>query len=128
AWPPADELVEWFLAGHQALVDALEAAPADLQCWSFFAAPSPLAFWARRQAHETGIHRVDAERSVVGGEVTPFPADFASDGVDEVLTCFITRGRGKLVADPPQVVAVRPTDPDVGPAWPITIGPPGRTT
>ena len=29
-----------------------------------FPAPSPLAFWARRQAHETGIHRVDAESAV----------------------------------------------------------------
>jgi len=40
---------------------ALSAAPPDLRCWTFLPAPSPLAMWARRQAHETTVHRVDAE-------------------------------------------------------------------
>jgi len=39
----------------------LASAPPDLDCLTFLAAPSPLAMWARRQAHETAIHRVDAE-------------------------------------------------------------------
>ena len=43
------------------LVAALAAAPDDLECWTFLPAPSPRAMWARRQAHETAIHRVDAE-------------------------------------------------------------------
>ncbi|MBO0814565.1 MAG: maleylpyruvate isomerase N-terminal domain-containing protein, partial [Actinobacteria bacterium] len=61
---PADaELLGWFCEGHAALVRALNAAAPDLNCWAFLAAPSPLAFWARRQAHETAIHRVDAERA-----------------------------------------------------------------
>jgi len=61
---PADaELPEWFREGHAALVRALGAAGPDTNCWAFLAAPSPLAFWARRQAHETAIHRVDAERA-----------------------------------------------------------------
>ena len=32
-----------------------------MRCFAFLPAPSPLAFWARRQAHETGIHRADVE-------------------------------------------------------------------
>src|SRR5262245_52811149 len=50
-WPADDSLVAWFRAGHAELVRALRAAPADLECFSFLPAPSPLAFWARRQAH-----------------------------------------------------------------------------
>src|SRR5262252_200991 len=61
---PADaQLPGWFCEGHAALVRALVAAPPDLECWTFLAAPSPLAFWARRQAHETAVHRVDAEQA-----------------------------------------------------------------
>src|SRR5688572_5853902 len=40
--PRDDELLAWFRAGHVALVDALAAADADLQCWTFLPAPSPL--------------------------------------------------------------------------------------
>src|SRR6516225_3037280 len=61
---PADaQLPGWFCEGHAALVRALDAAPPDLECWTFLPPPSPLAFWARRQAHETAIHRVDAEQA-----------------------------------------------------------------
>jgi MDMPI C-terminal domain len=53
------------------------------------AAPSPLAFWARRQAHETAIHRADAD---IAAAVTPaYPAEFAADGIDELITGFGAR-------------------------------------
>lgn len=65
-----EELLAWFREGHGRLVDTLSAAPPDVECWSFLPAPSPLAFWARRQAHETTVHRVDAE-SALGGEGAP---------------------------------------------------------
>ena len=61
SWPPDAELAAGSRQGCAALADALAAAPADLECWTFLRAPSPLAMWARRQAHETAIHRVDAE-------------------------------------------------------------------
>src|SRR4051812_34787055 len=52
ATPPADpELLEWFREGHAELVKTLHGAGDDLQCWAFLPAPSPRAFWARRQAH-----------------------------------------------------------------------------
>jgi len=86
-------------------VRALGAAPPDLECWTFLAAPSPLAFWARRQAHETAVHRVDAEQAAsaagqaasTAGPVPPgngaaFEPAFAADGVDELLMGFLARG------------------------------------
>ncbi len=60
-WPADTELVDWFRAGHTTLLQTLRDADPDLECWSFFAAPTPVAFWARRQAHETAIHRADAQ-------------------------------------------------------------------
>jgi uncharacterized protein (TIGR03083 family) len=87
---PEDEaLVRWFREGHAALVRTLGEADPDLDCWAFLSAPSPLAFWARRQAHETAIHRVDAEQATAG--TTEFGPSFAADGVDELIMGFLAR-------------------------------------
>jgi uncharacterized protein (TIGR03083 family) len=124
---PADAaLTDWFRHGHEALVAVLSQADPELACWTFLSAPSPLAMWARRQAHETAIHRVDAELAA-GGPISPVPAVSAADGVDELLTCFATRRGGRLNADPPRRLLAQCTD-AVG-AWLVEIGPDGvRTT
>jgi uncharacterized protein (TIGR03083 family) len=109
SWPPDAALLAWFEEGHAALVAALSHADPALTCWTFLAAPSPLAMWARRQAHETAVHRVDAELAA-GRAPTPLSAPFAADGVDELLTCFITRPGGRLRADPARSLRVRCTD------------------
>lgn len=122
---PADaQLLEWFREGHAQLVDALNRAPADLECWSFLPAPSPLAFWARRQAHETAIHRADAESA--GGKHLDVDPTFAVDGIDELLLGFHSRKRGKLVADPALTLGIRTTDANADDAWTVVIGPEGR--
>jgi uncharacterized protein (TIGR03083 family) len=95
---PGDaELPGWFREGHAALVRALSQAPPDLDSWAFLAAPSPLAFWARRQAHETAIHRVDAEQAAGRASASAFEPAFAADGVDELIMGFLARSirRGK---------------------------------
>ena len=46
-----------------------------------------VGFWARRMAHETAIHRLDAE--LAAGDVTPVDWQLAEDGVDEVLRRFL---------------------------------------
>ena len=89
---PGDaELPGWFREGHAALVRALSEAPPDLDCWAFLAAPSPLAFWARRQAHETAIHRVDAEQAAGRTSSSAVEPAFAADGVDELIMGFLAR-------------------------------------
>lgn len=117
--PDDSVLIEWFVAGHAALVQALRTADPDLACWTFLPAPSPLAFWARRQAHETGIHRVDAESP--GDCITPFPPAFAADGIDELLYCFVTRPSESLRAAAERTVQLHATD--VGRSWLVHIGP-----
>ena len=57
------------------------ADPTD-EAWTW-SQDHTVAFIYRRQAHEALIHRRDAE--LAAGTITPFPADLAADGVDEVL-------------------------------------------
>jgi uncharacterized protein (TIGR03083 family) len=47
-----------------------------------------VAFWIRRMAQETVIHRIDAEQAA-GLPVTNVPNDLAIDGIDEVLKRFL---------------------------------------
>ena len=123
-WPGDADLVTWFRAGHRALVEALVSAPADLETWTFLDAPTPLAFWARRQAHETAIHRVDAERA--GGETTGFPSGFAADGIDELLLRFVGRPGRTLEIDSPRSMTMRARD--VARSWRVTFAPTGFDT
>ena len=95
-WPADVELVEHYLRTNANLVRELEVAPVDLDAMTFLAAPSPLAMWARRQAHEVAIHRFDAQRAA--GVPTVFDAEFAADGIDELLTAFAPRAKTFPVA------------------------------
>jgi uncharacterized protein (TIGR03083 family) len=115
---PADpELVDWFREGLVDLVDALESAPEGLDCWSFMPAPTPKAFWTRRQAHETTIHRIDTEAAA--GASSGVEAELAADGIDELLTGFLPRNR-RLRSDTERTVRIRTED--AGHEWVVTIG------
>jgi uncharacterized protein (TIGR03083 family) len=107
------DLLAWFRAGHAALVETLTTADPGLVCATFMDAPSSLAFWARRQAHETAIHRADAE-SASGGR-PEYEPDFATDGVDELIMGFGQRRKYRPSADRDGSMQVRTTD--TGHAW-----------
>ena len=114
------DLLDWFRTGHAALFETLSAADPAVDCATFMPAPSPLAFWARRQAHETAIHRADAERAA--GATPEYPPDFAADGIDELITGFGQRRKYQPQDSPAadggllRVVAT-----DTGDAWSIEI-------
>jgi uncharacterized protein (TIGR03083 family) len=122
-----DALLAWFRDGHRYLVDTLASAAPDVECWHFLPAPSPLAFWARRQAHETTVHRVDAE-SARGGARSGIGPAFAVDGIDELLRGFHARPKSRVRSDEPRVLRVRATDTD-GAVWTVrlTQEPPAAT-
>ncbi len=109
-------LLAWFRAGHGALTETLATADPAVECATFMAAPSPLAFWARRQAHETAIHRADAE-SAAG--VTPgYQAGFAADGIDELIMGF-GRRRKYQPGSTADGARLRVLAADTGDAWSI---------
>jgi uncharacterized protein (TIGR03083 family) len=79
-------LLAWFRDGHAALAQTLATADPAVACATFMPAPSPLAFWARRQAHETAIHRADADSAA--GTMPEYEPGFAADGIDELIMGF----------------------------------------
>jgi uncharacterized protein (TIGR03083 family) len=112
---PDAELAGWFRAGHATLVRTLSTASPGLVCPTFLDAPSPLAFWARRQAHETAIHRADA--FIASGTLPQFPADFAADGADELIMGLGHRSKYQPAAGRDGILHVRAAD--TGDEWSI---------
>lgn len=115
--PDDEALLVWFRDGCATLVETLAVADPDVACFQFLAAPSPLAFWARRQAHELAVHRADVDTAA--GRASEYEPDFAADGVGELIGGFHSRRRGRLVADPPVSLGVRGVDADC--TWTIRI-------
>jgi uncharacterized protein (TIGR03083 family) len=94
-WPKVpqdfDEVLSWWDTGLSLLVSRLRETPADRPAWTFDGS-GRAGFWARRQAHETSIHRLDAELAT--GHEPPalvFDPEFAADGIDEYLTVMVSR-------------------------------------
>ncbi len=118
--PDDDGLVAWFRDGHADLVATLRAAPGDVACWSFLPASSPLAFWARRQAHETAVHRADADAAARRAPAPIEPAA-AEDGIDELLTCFVANRNRRLRDKTGWTLRMHATDVDA--RWLVRVGP-----
>jgi uncharacterized protein (TIGR03083 family) len=97
---PADdaELPGWFRSGAEALATTLAGLDPAAPTWHIFPAPQVGAVWPRRQAHETVMHRWDAEQAV--GKVTPIDPVLAADGIDEYFVVMLPR---RLERDVPAV-------------------------
>lgn len=126
------DLLDWFDAGATALLQTLSTAPEDLEVPFFLKdAPAPRLGWCRRQAHETTIHAVDAMAARLGRppriEEVWFGPTLALDGIDELLTGFLPRGKVRLRSDEPYVLHVAPTGSDRD--WSVTVSaePPATT-
>ncbi|GAA4921148.1 maleylpyruvate isomerase family mycothiol-dependent enzyme [Stackebrandtia albiflava] len=120
--PDPELLVEWYRESHRQLVRVLADADPALECWHFLRATSPLEFWARRQAHEAAIHRVDAE-SARGDEISPVGDLFAADGIDELLNGFHSRSRSRVRSATERVLRLHATDHPTGGDWYLLISP-----
>ena len=87
--PPGDgELLEWFAEGLHDLIGALSVADPHTKVHTWHDPDQSVGFWIRRMAHETLIHRVDAELG--HGSHTPVDPILAADGVDEILDIFMS--------------------------------------
>lgn len=78
--PDGFELVEWFRQTHGSLLDALRAAEPDQPVWTS-SDDKTVGYYLRRMAHETAMHRYDAEAA--SGPAVPFDGDLAADGIAE---------------------------------------------
>lgn len=107
-----------YRAGLLRLLAALQDAPATLDVQTLWPATSARLFWARRQAHETAIHRVDVELAA-GYGVTDFEPDFAADGVDELLMEMSPNAFSTADLDESFTVALTPIDANL--SWTLQV-------
>jgi uncharacterized protein (TIGR03083 family) len=114
--------LDWWDDRLAAMVAGLrERGPAG-PAWTF-GRDKTAGFWARRQAHETAIHRLDAEHARHGADVDPllFDPELAADGIDEVLMTMVP---GQLRRHPIEVEGtVLFHAADAGRAWLVGLRP-----
>jgi uncharacterized protein (TIGR03083 family) len=101
-WPPAgldtaEPLPLLDEAWAQLTAEFAGRPPAETT-YTWYEPDQTIAFWARRMAQETVIHRIDAELAL-GSTARPVPADLAVDGVDEVLVVFLAYATGQWCED-----------------------------
>lgn len=81
--PPHTGSLSWYEAGRATLLDAMRTVDPATRVWTFSRSDPTATFWYRRMAHETVVHRVDAEQA--RGTVGPLDAALALDGIAESL-------------------------------------------
>jgi uncharacterized protein (TIGR03083 family) len=91
-WPPPQLAHEDPLAlldrAYAGLIAEFAARQPEDPAGSWYTPDQTVGFWIRRMAHETVIHRIDAELGT-GQAVAPVPTDLAIDGIDELLKVFV---------------------------------------
>jgi uncharacterized protein (TIGR03083 family) len=127
-----DELGTWLRDGAGELVDAIRAAGPQTPVWTWsWGDDHSVGFWARRMAHETAVHRADAELAL--GREFALEADLAADAISEWLSLF---GSPRAIDYRPELAALRgegqvlhlhSTDPGLGEAgeWIVRRTPSG---
>jgi uncharacterized protein (TIGR03083 family) len=85
--PTGDALFDMYADGLGRLGSALRDTPPDTAIWTWTDDHS-VGWLVRRMAHETAIHRWDAEDAA--GVAQPLDPELASDGIDEFLTWFLS--------------------------------------
>jgi uncharacterized protein (TIGR03083 family) len=116
----------WFAAKTEDLLAQCRAVPPTAACW----APHPLlagtgAYWTRRIAYDTLVHRWDAEAGagIAGPAMAP---EVAADAVDEVLDVGLRVTRA--VAGSPAGPAIRLVCTDTPRTWHLDLAEAGRLT
>jgi uncharacterized protein (TIGR03083 family) len=114
----------WLRRGASGLGEAVRGAGTG-QVWTHLGI-GPASYWARRMAHETAVHRADAQLTV-GTRPVIDPA-IAADGIDEWLGIasggLAEPGRPELLPAG-KVLHLHVTDDGVGGEWLIRGGPDG---
>jgi uncharacterized protein (TIGR03083 family) len=120
-WPSDDGLLDWAASQHKRIVCELEAADPEYPFFTWFRGDTPLTMWARRQAHETAVHRIDAD--LASGRRATFAPAFAADGIDELVLDMIGDWQRTLPLD--AVMTLHVIAADVGRAWTLMMSPRG---
>ncbi|WP_344133205.1 maleylpyruvate isomerase family mycothiol-dependent enzyme [Luedemannella flava] len=97
--PEADDptVLGWFDEQLGLILAFLDNLDPDLPAWNWAPQARKAGFWHRRMAHETAIHRWDAQLSV--GLTEPIETKLAGDTIAEVLDTWLPAGRRRETPD-----------------------------
>lgn len=110
---------DWLRAGVDDAAGAMAAADPTEPRWTW-AGPGTVAWYSRRIAQETLVHRVDAELAA-GVDVLPVDPLVAVDGVDEVCDVFYPAAAGRPIGGTGETLHLHATDADG--EWLLTMQP-----
>lgn len=108
--PAGNDVLPWFDEVSAAVQTRLGEADPASSAWNWSTQPKLAGFWPRRMAHETAVHRWDAQ--LVSGTAEPVEAELAADGVTEVLDTWLPSGRATSQAGATGVVRLDALDLD----------------
>lgn len=120
--PPEDwdELLAWWDEQRTKMIEGL--ADAEAPAWlPFRGYPQVAGSWARRQAHEAAIHRLDAEFARAEEPTLAFEPEFAADGIDELIAWMVPARRDWSKLGSEGTVLLRTTD--TGQTWTVRLFP-----
>jgi uncharacterized protein (TIGR03083 family) len=89
--PTGAAAVDWWQREFDQLISVLDKVDTESPAWNWAPQPKKAVFWHRRMAHETAVHRWDAQMTVAA--VEPVETKLATDGVSEVLDTWLPAGR-----------------------------------
>ncbi len=124
-----EDPLAWAADGLSALLLTLAEIDPHAECWNWARnEPNTAAFWFRRMAQETAVHRWDAESA--RGEPEPIPSWLAADGIEEVMTMWLPKRRGQSKEDIVGTAHLHAADPSEGQPseWFLELGPQGKVT
>lgn len=124
AWDGIDGLLDALETRHGELLEALRTIDPTEPVWTW-APDETAAFFHRRMAHETSVHRWDAQRSV--GTPDRIAPELAADGVEEIIGVGLQHSsRGRVFSYPAGSLHLHRTD---GPGeWMLVSTEPGVLT
>ena len=87
--PDGFDVVSWYREGLDSMLEALRGIDPNEPVWSF-SDNKTAGFYFRRMAHETAMHRFDAEAAT--GTPAPFDGDMAAYGIAELYESVLPAG------------------------------------
>jgi uncharacterized protein (TIGR03083 family) len=113
--PEGVDPIDWLTSNTAELVRVLRTTDPATPVWTF-GPDRTAAFWARRMAQETMVHRVDVEQA--NGRPSELDRELADDGVDESLHVFVPLLAGADTEPPGGELLLHALD---GRSWVVTF-------
>ena len=117
--PTGPAVLDWWDEQYEQLLATLDRLDPEQPAWNWAPQAKKAVFWHRRMAHETAVHRWDAQMATAG-ITEPIEPKLAADGIAEVLDTWLPAGRRHEV---PERVAglVQLLAEDVGQEWLVRL-------